>query len=160
MTTIRRPGVASAAVLVGLTASLFAAHLIAPDWSRRAGLDVWNLGEAERDRRAVAEERADLDATADRLHLQIEAADHVAARLIAGTVALPDAADELAALLRDCPGRQLALDRAYGDALDQRRQYALHAIDRAARLLEDDPARRDAVRARLEEEYRAMASEQ
>ena len=47
MTVIRRPGTVSAAVLVGLVASLVSAHVIAPEWSRSAGLDVWNLPSLE-----------------------------------------------------------------------------------------------------------------
>ena len=57
MTAIRRPGAASAAVLFGLSASLVAAHAIAPEWSRRA-----EYGEGEC-RRAFAR-RADQPARA------------------------------------------------------------------------------------------------
>ena len=43
----RRPGIASVAALAGITAALSIAHLVAPEWSRAVGLDVWNLSAAQ-----------------------------------------------------------------------------------------------------------------
>jgi hypothetical protein len=158
MTAVRRPGAASAAVLVGLSLSLAAAHLIAPDWSRDAGLDVWNLPELNRAGRAAAEEQAALDANAERARRRVEAADHVALRLLDGALALPAAANELAVLFREERGTRVALELSHSGVTDLRRLFARHAIDRVARLLADDPSRRADVLARLEGEYRAMGS--
>ena len=157
MTVIRRPGTASATLLVGFTVSVFAAHLVAPEWSRRAGLDVWNLAEAERAHQSAVEDRAELNLTEQRLLRRIEAADHVALRLAAGDLALPAAADELAALYREQHAAVAALELHHADVTDRRRLFALHAIERATRLLEGDPPRRAAVLARLEREYHGMS---
>ncbi len=160
MIVIRRSGAASAAVLVGLTASWMAAHLLAPDWSRRAGLDVWNLASAEQERKRVAETNAELDACRNQLDRRINASNHVTGQLIAGEITLATAADQLALIFRNFPSNHLMLKEQYGPVPSERHLFALHAIDRADRLLADDPARRDSIRARLEAEYRQLSSGQ
>lgn len=158
MTAIRRPGAASATVLIALSASLVAAHLIAPDWSRRAGLDVWNLAALEHEYRDAAEERADLAAQADQDAARRTAGNQIAAQLIDGTTTLPVAADDLREVFRGDSGRRMLLGLAYPAAPSDRHLFARHGIDRVAMLLAEDPARRAAVVVRLEAEYRAMCT--
>ena len=158
MTAIRRPGAASAAVLIGLTASLFAAHTIAPQWSRRAGLDVWNLSAEQELWRTATRERADVDAQDERARRRREVAAQVAARLTAGELSLPAAADELMELFRTDAGTCVALSTVYLGMPSERHMFARNAIDRAARHLEGDSARRAALLARLEAEYREMCT--
>jgi hypothetical protein len=158
MPAIRRPGVASAAVLLGLTACLAAAHAVSPDWSRRVGLDVWNMPALEEGRAAVAAERADLEAKAERDARRRDVANHIATRLIAGEITLPRAADEVQALFADDSGFALSLSASCPDVPTARLQFARHMIERASRQFGDDPARDAAVLARLEAEYAAMAA--
>ena len=89
MTAIRRPGAASAAVLIVLSASLVTAHAFAPEWSRRAGLDVWNLAALEGQYRDAAAERTDVAARADRAAARRAAGNQIAAQLIDGAATLP-----------------------------------------------------------------------
>lgn len=156
MTTIRRPGAASAAVLVGLSLSLVAAHAIAPDWSRRAGLDVWSLPALEREHLNVAEERDDVEAKAEQAARRRETADQLAAQLISGTITLPTATDEIHKIFCEDVGMVITLAHTHRDAPTERLHFARHTIERAARLLLDEPARCAALRARLEVEYREM----
>lgn len=158
MTAIRRPGAASAAVLIGLSAGLATAHLSAPEWSRRAGLDVWNIAEVERARRAAIEDRAELSADEERAIRRREAANQFAAQLVADTTTLPVATDEIHALFADNPGAIVALRTTYPDAPTERLRFARHTIERTLRLLGDDSAQRAAVRARLEAQYREMVA--
>jgi hypothetical protein len=158
MTSFRRPGAASVAVLIGLSASLVVAHAIAPDWSRRAGLDVWNLAAVERDHRAAAEERAEVYAGAERATARRATAQQIATKLVAGTSDLPTAADELLEVFEQDRGMRFVLETQYPAAPTERHRFARHAIDRVCRLLVDDPNHCAAVVARLEGEYRAMCA--
>jgi hypothetical protein len=158
MTAIRRPGAASAAALLALGASFVAAHALAPEWSRRAGLDVWNLPAASAQLRAAAEEREAVLADAERSARRREAANQTAAKLAAGNVPLPAATDEIAEIFRDEPAMPVALGCRYADVPAGRLRFARHTIDRATRFLDDDPDRRAVVLARLEAEYRAMCA--
>src|SRR5262245_11999482 len=158
MTVIRRPGAASVSVLVGVTVSLAVAHLIAPEWSRPAGLDVWNLPELRQTQKQIDDERAELDGARARLQHRIEAADHIATRLLNGELTLATAADELALLHDD--GSQTSLETHHPDAPSKRHVFARHTIERVARLLQDEPARCKAIRERLEAEYRSLSSGQ
>ena len=156
MTAIRRPGAASATVLIALSASLVAAHLIAPEWSRRAGLDVWNLAALEHQYRDAAAERADLTAQGEQDAARRTAGNQIAAQLIDGTTTLPAAAADLLEVFRADSGRRMLLGLVYPAAPTERHLFARHGIDRVAMLLAEDPARSAAVVARLEVEYRAM----
>lgn len=155
MTTIRRPGAASAAVLVGLSVSLVTAHALAPDWSRRAGLDVWRLPALERECLNLVEERNEVEARAERSARRRETANQIAAQLISGAIALPAAADEIRGIFCEDEGMVATLKHTY-PAPTERLRFARHTIERAARLLVDEPDRCAALRARLEVEYREM----
>jgi hypothetical protein len=155
MTTIRRPGAASVTVLIGLCLSFAAAHAAAPEWSRRAGLDVWNLPAARAQFRESCQERDEMEARAEQMALRREVANHVAARLIDG-LPLATATDELMELLQHDQAFMSAFELIYSEAPSLRHRFALHAIERASRLLQDDPLRRMAVEARLRAEYQTF----
>lgn len=156
MTAIRRPGNASVAVLLALGAGLVAAHVIAPEWSRRVGLDVWNLPSETTLLRDATERHEEVLEDADRAARRREAASQIATKLINGTASLPEAADEIAELFRDEPGMSLTICINFQNEPTDRHRFARHAIQRAKRLLVDDPTHSAAVVARLEAEYRAM----
>ena len=158
MTAIRRPGTASAALLVGLSLSLVAAHAVAPDWSRRAGLDVWNIASLERAYENAAEEQADVYALEERATARRAAANQVATELIADPTRLPTAADELSEVFRQDSGMRFVLKSLFPAAPSERHVYARHAISRIEYLLKHDPARRAAVLARLEAEYASLGT--
>ena len=156
MSAIRRPGTASAAILVGLSLSLVVAHAVAPRWSRCAGLDVWNLPALERTQQAAADELAEIEARAEQSLARRTAANQVAAHLAAGGTSLPAAADIMAELFRDDLGMTGTLNRVYANEPSLRHRFARHAIERVARLPGLDPARLAAVVERLEAECRTM----
>ena len=158
MTVIRRSGTTSAAVLIGLSLSLAAAHALAPNWCRRAGLDVWNYTALREQQRQAAEERDEVAARGEEAAARRAAGNQIAAELIAGTIGLPTAADELAEVFRQDQGMRLVLEHVHYTAPTERHRFARHAIDRVGNLLCDDPARLSAVKARLEAEYRAMCA--
>jgi hypothetical protein len=152
MATLRRRGAVRAAPLACVLLSFPTAHALVPEWSREAGLDVWNLPDDREKLRAAAERRAEVEAWGARAARRREAADRVAERLARGA-ALAAGADELMALFRGDAGMRGALAALYHDAPTLRHAFALHAVDRVRRTLEHDPARRGAVLVRLEAEY-------
>jgi hypothetical protein len=156
MTVIRRSGATSAAVLIGLSLSLAAAHAIAPNWSRRAGLDVWNYSALKEQYNRAAEERAEVLARGEEAAARRAAGNQIVAELIAGTISLPTAADELAEVFSLDNGMRMVLEHVHDTVPTERLRFARHAIDRVGIVLHDDPARLAAVRTRLEAEYRAM----
>jgi hypothetical protein len=156
MTAIRRPGASSVTVLFVLGACFVLAHLLAPDWCRRAGLDVWNLPSARVALHAAADERAEVAANAERCARRREAANQVAAKLAVGTVTLSVATDEVMEVFRDDSGMPLVLGTVYPDAPTMRHRFARNVIDRVKRVLSDEPDRCAVVLARLENEYRVL----
>lgn len=156
MTVTRRPGAASAAVLLALGASLVAAHLIAPEWSRRTGLDVWNAASANEQLRRATDERDEVQNGAERAASRRETANQIAAQLAAGHITLPAATDELLEVFHDDVGMKCVLETINPGAPTERHRFARHAIERVKLLPSGDPTRRTAVVERLEADYRAM----
>ncbi|VTR91336.1 unnamed protein product [Gemmata massiliana] len=157
MATIRRPGAASAAVLVGLSISMVAAHALAPKWSRSVGLDVWNFATAEAEQQRVTDERDDIVAKGEESARRRVLADQFAARLVTRDADLATTAVVMVDLFRDAPGSRATLETMHPTLRDPRLLYARHTINRVERLMVDDPAQREAVLARLEAEYRELA---
>jgi len=149
----RRPGLASAATLSGIVLTLGLAHAVAPEWSRAAGLDVWNTGSARAALAAEQSRGADLDELNANVEAQIRGSEGVARRLGAGRLTLAAAADELLALNADRPGWEDGLTFAYPDAPTPRHRAARYAL---AKLSRTDAAAWAASAARLEAEYRAL----
>jgi hypothetical protein len=145
----------SAVVLVGLGAGLVACHVIAPEWSRHMGLDVWNLSAAEQSYRSAVETDEHLGAAIEHEAARRAAARTVVVRLINGTAILAEAADELAEIAGPDPGRRLILELRYPSVADERHRFALHAIDRVKWHLGAAPETEPVLR-RLEAEYRAL----
>jgi hypothetical protein len=154
----RRTGAASAATLSAITLSVGLAHLVAPDWSREVGLDIWNWPAAEAGYRLHTGRGEELDDLRRRVRVQIEVTNHLAAELAAGRLSVGEAADELARVNRGRPGFDAAMGYAYPGLPDLRHRLARYGIDKGLyRLAGADPAERRAAEARLEAEYRALA---
>ena len=152
----RRPGIASVAVLSGVSAALVLAQAVAPEWSHRAGLDVWNAGAIEADLRAAEGRGDELAIEQEQLRWQIEASELIVSQLIAGEASLADVADEVTQINRSRPGFNLALRLNYPGAASDRELGARHTLDRVQRRLASDPTHRAEVMARLEAELRTI----
>jgi hypothetical protein len=153
MTTVRRTGAASAAMLSGLALALGFSHAVAPEWVRRVGLDVWNLpAECETLRESDAKLLL-LQQRHEQLLREIEFADHLTVRLADGMQTLADAVAELEPILQHRSGFPTV---EYRNAPTFRHQVALHMIDRVRLLLAHDPTRLAAVTPRLEADYAAF----
>jgi hypothetical protein len=152
----RRTGFASIAALAGLAVTLGLVHAAAPEWARAAGLDVWNLRSEQVAFRQATGEREELELTHDQMLRQIEASEAVAARLIAGRLALPAAADELGQINRARPSFAAGLALTFPDAPTPRHHLARYAIGKVRYRLAGDPSHLAEVTARLEAQYQDM----
>jgi hypothetical protein len=155
MTTVHRAGTVSTVALSALGLVLGAAQSIAPRWVKHVGLDVWNFPSLCASTQEAREQTEELRLDQERMDMSIEAGEHVAVRLVAGTMTLAQAIDELEPLLRARPGLDDIHRIAY-QTKSPRQGVARYIVNRATRLLDNDPSRRAAVSARLEAEFAAV----
>jgi hypothetical protein len=155
MTSVRRAGTASATGLTGLALALALGNAAAPEWVRRAGLDVWNLPSLRADAHALDQERALIQDQQEQLRREIEAADHVTARLEAGDLSLAEATDRIEPVLRGRPGFEDSA-RVHYQAPTVRLAVARYLVSRVERHLGADPTRKAVIAAGLEAEYALM----
>lgn len=155
MMTTRRTGTVSALAVSGLTLTLLLAHLVAPSWVRKAGLDLWNLPAERRAARETGEQALLLSHQRDRLDRSIEVTDQAVAGLVEGTLPLAEAVDDLSQDLKNRPGFETDARKRFS-AGTFRRTVAAYLIDKAERLLADDPDRRAVVSVRLRAEFEAI----
>ncbi len=158
MTTIRRPGATSVAVLVTLCASFAIANAAAPEWAHRIGLDVWNLAREERSRDDAAEDASRIDSKAETSGQRRELANQHARRAIQQDTPLAELTDSLMRVFANEPGFHTCLEANYRDVRNARLRFARHAISRCERFLEHDSAKREATLARFQNEYAQMVA--
>ena len=149
----RRPGITSVATLAAIVLTVGLTHAVAPEWSRAAGLDVWNAGAARADLAATLARGDELEAQNQSTLDQIRGSHGVVQRLGAGRLTLAAAADELAALNAGRPGWIDGLVYAHRDAPTPRHLAARYALAKLSRI---DPAAWAAASARLEAELERM----
>ena len=149
----RRPGAASVTTLGVLSLAVSVAQLVAPRWSERAGLDVWNYSALVAEGEHEAARRADLGDVHARLHEQSAAADHVAGRVIDGRLSLAEASAEVERINADRPSFRDGLLASYPEATTHPRRLAAYVMHKVTQRLLDDPARRAEVLGRLQAEY-------
>jgi hypothetical protein len=154
MTARRRVGAASATALLGLLLAIATAEILIPQWPRRLGLDIWNWGEVRAEVRQHEQEAAAVEAHRVQLRREVEIANHIAAKLIAGQITLVEAIDELSPILRHRIGFEHAWPNDPPPTF--RHSVARYAITRVEAELTNDPARQAEVVGRLKAEYAAL----
>lgn len=137
----RRTGTISVATLVGIVVAVCAAHAVAPETTRAAGLDVWNYGSAEAELGRADGRRDELEDAHDRLRRQIAAGEHVTAELVAGRLTLSAAVDEVEAFNRDRVGFETTLRTIYPAAPTHRTRVTEYLLAKAGRQAAESPGR-------------------
>lgn len=153
----RRPGVASVAALAVIVLTVTVAHLAAPEWSRAAGLDVWNADSARADLERTRTRGEELDARNRHTLDQIRGSGGVAARLAAGRLTLAAAVAETEALNEGRPGWADGLELVHCGVPTHRLRVARYLIAKLECRYQADPSAWAPLAARLEAEYRALA---
>jgi|GEM_PF-1672255 len=155
MTAIRRPGAVSATVLVGLVLSLVTAQMVAPEWSQRTGLDVWNLPALDEQLRKAIEERDEMLVFEEQSIKRREAANQISKKLIEG-LPLAVGTDEMMEVYQNDHGVMITLETMHPRLPTMRHRIARFAIDRVKLRLKDDPKRCQVVTDRLEVEFKQL----
>ena len=150
----RRTGIASAGTLATLALGAGLSHLLAPDWCRAAGLDVWNYQQVEAEYRRSTDRADELHHFDRRLKAQLAVSERLINDLAGGRLTVAEAADELAEVNHDRGGFEDGLRLAYPEVPGHRHRVARYAIDKARHRLPGD-GRAEALE-RLEAEYRAL----
>jgi hypothetical protein len=114
------------AVLVCVATVFVSASYAAPDWTRAAGLDFWNLGNEQANLRTAAERERDLDALTDTARRRGEVLDGLAADLCDGRATLAESVEAVLALAQTDPEWFAGV----GDEYRQRGFVGLTATDR------------------------------
>jgi hypothetical protein len=153
----RRPGIASVATLAGIVLTLGLAHLAAPEWSRAAGLDVWNVADARAELDRTLTRGREIEAQNEHMLDQIRGSSGVAARLAAGRLTLAAAVAEAEAVNADRPGWADGLLAAHYAVPTHRQRVARYLIAKVEFRYRADPSGWAPLSARLEAEYRALA---
>ena len=152
MTTVPRTGATTAATLLGLAFTIVLAQTIAPHWVRRAGLDLWSLPAAMAASRTADRESVELNAMERKLFREIDYSEHLAAELVAGTLTLEAAVNEMEPILKTRSGFLAGLRVQYNTS-SLRQGVARYLIARISRVTRFDPALESDARLRLECEY-------
>jgi hypothetical protein len=152
---VRRAGVVSVIVLTGLALIAGLANAVAPRWAKQVGLDIWNLPDLRAASLETESRRVELQEQAEQINHEIEAAEHVATRLIDATMTLSQAIDDLEPSLRNRAGFEI-MRQQHNPVPTFRQAVARYAIFKVERRLQHDPSRWMPVSARLEAEYAAI----
>lgn len=100
-------------VIACLTFGPLAMSFAAPEWTKKAGLDFWNLDEEKNHFEAVQEEAQRLDAVSERLAVRLAVSERLASGLCEDRITLDEALDELRALGQDDPNWFAGLRSSY-----------------------------------------------
>ena len=141
MTTFHRAGTVSTVALSGLAVVFGIGHTVSPEWTRRVGLDVWNLPSLRTAAAQIEEESVEMNAKGEQLFQSIEAADHIIARLVDGKLTLSQATDELAPFLQKRAGFDIVWE-CYYKVKTFREGVTRYAIEHAVRMVANDPVTR------------------
>jgi hypothetical protein len=152
MTTVRRAGATSAATLCGLALVIVLAQAIAPEWTRRFGLDLWNLPEAMAHNQECSQETIMLSCREERLQQEVELADHLCSDIIQGRITLASAMAEMEPVLLQRPGFVLTC-RSYYHAPTLKHSVGRYFIRRIARHYDLDDPKIIELLADLERQY-------
>jgi hypothetical protein len=155
MITGHRAGTVSAATLLWLALTLTVAHTLAPRWSRKVGLDIWNLNAAVSNLQTVRDAADRLRVQEEQLRQEFELADGLTALLATGNLSLAAATDLLQPSLQSRPGLEIVFQRPDRPST-MRHLVARYLISRVNRHLADRPLQRVLTVMRLEAEVAAI----
>ena len=158
MSTMRRTGATSAATLFGIAATVICANLLAPDWTKAAGLDVWNVpslrAQVESDTRQGAGISFEIEESRRRFILKEEIIDD----LLSDRITLKDATAQFLTLNEHHSGAMMVIRAAYRGATDEE-STARNVIALAIPRLEGSFTEKAAILARLAFELDQISSE-
>ncbi len=124
-------------------------NAFAPQWSRAAGLDFWEMQEAVEIQKLEHERRQVIDNSMAVLSEQIAAGESVTDALLEARVSLAEATDQAVQINRDRPGFDQALLSQYAEETTKRARVERYLLDKISGRLANDPSRLAEVLARI-----------
>jgi len=126
---------------------------LSPDLFVDLGLDWWNWPNSLRQHEADSERAEELTRQGQFVLEQIKAKNEIARDLIAGRLSLAEASARFSELPHP-PLRMRELRQIYHGAASDEEIMRQHVLDWACQLLEEEPARAEALRRRLQAELK------
>lgn len=149
MSAPRRTGVTSLGTLAAFTAVFVAVHVLAPQWARSAGLDVWQFPDLVQKQREEQERSLQIEAEFDCLTQQIAAGEAIMSELIDGRVSLDEAVVQIEAVNRERPGFAESIRSQHPQGKTYHERLALFLLARVELRLKEEPSLRDEVLSRI-----------
>jgi hypothetical protein len=150
----RRPGTVLLASLIAAPLAALAASVVAPEWVRRAGLDVWNLPAQEQKLRAAREQERDLRAKGGEVIRRMAVREALIAELIAGRADLARTVADFRVLDGGRTEHLMAVQLDHPGLSDP--EAAARVVIRYALIRVPGRADREQLRRRLEGECQKM----
>ncbi len=142
MFATHRTGAVSLASLATLCLTIGMIYVIAPNWARANGLDVWNLPALQFEHEKSRQEVVAIELQRESILREIEAAGHIAGSLLDGTLSLHEAMDHLAPMLEHRPGFDIVWSLQLREPTF-RHGVARYAINRALLKIDREGYRTD-----------------
>lgn len=158
MTSVRRTGKTSAATLFGIGVTVICAHLLAPDWTKAAGLDVWNVpslrSQVESDTREGLGISFEIEESRRRFVLK----EHIIDRLLSERMTLKEATAQFLILNENHTSAMMVIRLTYRGATDEE-STARNVIALAIPRIEGTFVEKAAILARLKYEFNQLKLE-
>jgi hypothetical protein len=149
MKTSRRVGVVSLATLSACFLAGIVAHTVAPEWTRTAGLDFWNLPAARREQQREDQRTREIEASAEDLCQRVAADNTVAQAVIDDRMEWTVAVDQILEINRNYVGFLISLETRFFPLKDPRELAARYLWEKIETKLARDASRRNEVMSRI-----------
>jgi len=158
VTSIRRTGATSAATLCGIGTVVICAHLLAPNWTKAAGLDVWNVpslrSQAESDTREGLGLSFEIEESRRRFVLKEQIIDS----LLSEEINLKEATAQFLVLNENHKGAMMVIRSTYKGTTDEE-STALNVVALAIPRMEGSLFEKAAIMSRLANELDQFKSD-
>jgi hypothetical protein len=149
----RRVGASALGTLIAFVGAFILVHVLAPNWARAVGLDVWEVRKDMADRQGECLRERELEDQLSQLTRQVGAAQVVIDALIDGRISLETAVRQLAEINLGRPGFEDVLRTVYPENMSPRARLGLYTIGHVRSNLDTNPDKQKKVLARLENEF-------
>jgi hypothetical protein len=150
MSVLRRTGATTLTTLAAAAAAFTALAICAPQWSRAAGFDFWNAGEAYAIREREQQRAGDIVARQEHLNEQIAAGEAVISALVDERLTLAEATEQMIQINLERPGFAETMTIRYGDSATYEERVTRFVLDKLRLRLGDNTSRLEEVLCRAQ----------
>jgi hypothetical protein len=158
MTTARRAGASSAATLFALATAIVLAHVVAPDWTKAAGLDLWEVPALRNQTANYAKHCSELNEEIEESRNRVAIKEHLIELLVSGEMSLKDVTDEFLELNRGHNNYMIMIRRTFNGSTD-REKIARNVLAFTSQRERGSLFQRMAVMARLMNEFEELKNQ-